>query len=32
MIVAGYTGSFTNIMGLPLEVTKQILTHGGLLK
>ena len=32
MIVAGYTGSFTNIMGLPLEATKQILTHCGLLK
>ena len=31
MIVAGYTGSFTNIMGLPLEATKQILTHCGLL-
>jgi septum formation protein len=26
LIVAGYTGSFTNIMGLPLELTKQILT------
>jgi septum formation protein len=26
LIVAGYLGSFTNIMGLPLEATKQILT------
>jgi septum formation protein len=26
MIVAGYRGSFSNIMGLPLEATKQILT------
>jgi septum formation protein len=26
MIVAGYRGSFTNIMGLPMEATKQILT------
>ena len=32
MIVAGYAGSFTNIMGLPLEATKQILTHCGLLE
>lgn len=29
-IVAGYTGSFTNIVGLPVETTKQILTEGGL--
>jgi septum formation protein len=28
MIVAGYKGSFTNIMGLPMELTKQILTQG----
>ena len=27
MIVAGYTGSFSNIMGLPMELTKQILTQ-----
>ena len=27
MIVAGYRGSFTNIMGLPMEATKQILTR-----
>ena len=27
MIVAGYKGSFTNIMGLPMELTKQILTQ-----
>jgi septum formation protein len=26
MIVAGFKGSFTNIMGLPMELTKQILT------
>ena len=26
LIVAGYQGSFSNIMGLPLEATKQILT------
>lgn len=31
LIVAGYTGSFTNIIGLPLESTKQILTRAGLL-
>lgn len=31
LIVAGYSGSFTNIMGLPLETTKQILTRCGLL-
>jgi septum formation protein len=30
LIVAGYTGSFTNIMGLPLETTKHILTRCGL--
>lgn len=30
LIIAGYTGSFTNIMGLPLEATKQILTRCGL--
>ena len=30
LIVAGYSGSFTNIMGLPLEATKQILTQCGL--
>jgi septum formation protein len=28
MIVARTTGSFTNIMGLPMEATKQILTGG----
>jgi septum formation protein len=27
MIIAGYRGSFTNIMGLPMEATKQILTR-----
>ena len=26
MIIAGYRGSFSNIMGLPMEATKQILT------
>jgi septum formation protein len=31
LIVAGQTGSFTNIIGLPLESTKQILTRAGLL-
>lgn len=31
LIVAGWKGSFTNIMGLPMEVTKQILTRAGLL-
>ena len=30
LIIAGYRGSFTNIMGLPLEATKQILTRCGL--
>jgi septum formation protein len=27
MIIAGYRGSFSNIMGLPVEATKQILTR-----
>ena len=31
MIVAGYSGSFSNIMGLPMEATKQILTGSVLL-
>ena len=30
MIVAGYTGSLTNIVGLPVEEMKQILTLAGL--
>lgn len=30
LIVAGYRGSFSNIIGLPLETTKQLLTRGGL--
>lgn len=30
LIVAGYTGSLTNIIGLPLEETKQLLTRAGL--
>jgi septum formation protein len=28
LIVKGYQGSFSNIMGLPMEATKQILTEG----
>jgi septum formation protein len=31
LIIAGQTGSFSNIIGLPLESTKQILTRAGLL-
>lgn len=31
LIIAGWRGSFTNIMGLPMEATKQILTRCGLL-
>ena len=31
LIVAGHTGSFTNIVGLPVETVKQILTRCGLL-
>lgn len=31
LIVAGYEGSFTNIVGLPMETTKHILTRCGLL-
>jgi len=31
LIIAGWKGSFTNIMGLPMEATKQILTRAGLL-
>ncbi len=31
LIVAGYTGSLSNIIGLPLDETKQILTRCGLL-
>lgn len=30
LIIAGWKGSFTNIMGLPMEATKQILTRCGL--
>jgi septum formation protein len=29
LIIAGYTGSLSNIIGLPLETTKQILTRCG---
>ena len=32
LIVARWTGSLTNIIGLPVETTKQILTRCGLLK
>jgi septum formation protein len=28
LIIAGYVGSLSNIMGLPMEATKQILTRG----
>jgi septum formation protein len=31
LIIAGYRGSFSNIVGLPQETTKQILTRCGLL-
>jgi len=31
LIIAGYRGSFSNIVGLPQEATKQILTRCGLL-
>jgi septum formation protein len=31
LIVAGWQGSFSNIMGLPMEATKQILARYGLL-
>ena len=30
LIVAGFTGSLTNIVGLPLEAMKQLLTRAGL--
>jgi septum formation protein len=30
LIVAGYTGSLSNIIGLPLDETKQLLTRAGL--
>lgn len=32
LIVAGWEGSFSNIMGLPMEATKQILARCGLLR
>ena len=32
LIIAGWRGSYTNIMGLPIEETKQILTRCGLCK
>lgn len=32
LIIAGWRGSYTNIVGLPLEETKQILTGCGLVK
>ena len=31
LIIAGYRGSLTNIVGLPIDTTKQILTRCGLL-
>ncbi len=31
LIIAGYSGSLSNIIGLPVDTTKQILTRGGLL-
>jgi septum formation protein len=31
LIIAGWRGSFTNIMGLPMETTKQLLADHGLL-
>ena len=30
LIIAGYTGSLSNIIGLPVNLTKQLLTVGGL--
>ena len=30
LIIAGWSGSYTNIVGLPVETTKQILTSSGL--
>lgn len=30
LIIAGYTGSLSNIIGLPQDLTKQLLTRGGL--
>lgn len=32
LIVAGFRGSMTNIVGLPVEETKQLLTRAGLLR
>jgi septum formation protein len=32
LLVAGYTGSLSNIIGLPLDTTKQILVEAGLLR
>ena len=32
LIIAGWRGSYTNIVGLPVETVKQILTRGGLWK
>ena len=32
LIIAGWRGSFTNIMGLPMETVKQILTNCGLIR
>jgi len=30
LIIAGFTGSLSNIVGLPLEEMKQLLTQAGL--
>jgi septum formation protein len=30
LIISGWKGSFSNVVGLPLEETKQILTQCGL--
>lgn len=32
LIIAGFSGSLTNIVGLPLDETKQILTQAGLIR
>jgi len=32
LLVAGYTGSLSNIVGLPLDTTKHLLTQAGLLR
>ncbi|MDD3180462.1 MAG: Maf family protein [Opitutaceae bacterium] len=32
LIISGWRGSYTNIVGLPIEATKQLLTRAGLLR